>query len=162
MHINSTAASSALDQTRSQLQSTVKDALKNCCSFPLPDNYLTNKGKKQLKLSLCISDLNDVLLMSSAILTWDVVEKQAPDTLGFCNYNLGFLEDKEALGKYRDAAIHDQTENGELQWFCCISNGLFEGIRESCKSLDMWKIAHYHKVIMIISNDRMREQVYSF
>lgn len=45
MHVNSAAASSALDQTRSELQKTLKDALKNCCSFPLPDNYLTNKKK---------------------------------------------------------------------------------------------------------------------
>lgn len=70
MHINSAAASSALDQTRFELQRTVKDALKNCCSFPLPDNYLTNirKKKRFVKVSLCISDFNDVFLLSSAIL----------------------------------------------------------------------------------------------
>lgn len=49
MHINSAAASSALDQTGSEPQRIVKDVLKNCSSFPLPDNYLTNKKKRGFK-----------------------------------------------------------------------------------------------------------------
>lgn len=67
-HINSAAASSALDQTGSEPQRIAKDALNNCSSFPLPNSYLTNKEKKKtFKSGSCGSLLAQNILCVIAV-----------------------------------------------------------------------------------------------